>query len=434
MDESAPARGDRVQAVELETIIAKERIVTHFQPILSLKRSSVLGFEALSRAVDGEGRLIPPNILFAAAQQESRSVELDRLCRDKAIHNFRHLEASVREGQPPLLFLNFDTALLDQGVAGSGFLRRQVADGLLAPQRVVIEIVESRVNDVTALSRFIEDYRNQGFLIALDDVGAGYSNLDRIPLIKPDILKIDRSLINDIHRDPYKQEIVQALVRLSRKTGTLVLAEGLESLEECLCVLEHDVDLLQGYYFARPCLPEAIFHEALSGKASGAAAWFRERKIRKINRISRRYQTYHGIIEALKGELSAHRPEAFARVLQRLMGDLPLIEAVYVLDGKGVMLTDTLFRERRPVPGNPLFREARQGDNLSLKEYFYLVMFTGLQRYLTDSYISWATGNLTRTLSSSFKDPAGDGYVLCIDLRVDGEADEDGRGEEAPAR
>jgi len=428
MDQTAPEEADALTAEDLDGIIGREGIVTHFQPVLSLKRSAVLGFEALSRAVDGQGRLISPQSLFASARRQGRSIEVDRLCRDKAILNFRRLEACGRNGQPPLLFLNFDTALLDQGVAGSGFLRKQVADRNLSPRRVVIEIVESRVNDVAALSRFIRDYRDKGFLIALDDVGVGYSNLDRIPLIRPDILKVDRSLIEDIHRDHYKQEIVQALVRLSHKTGTLVLAEGLESLEECLCVLNHDIDLLQGYYFSRPCLPETISFEALSGVTSGTAACFRERRIHDINVISRQHRTYQWVIEGMKRKLASHRPEEFSEVLERLLKNLTLIEAVYVLDGRGVMVTDTLFRERRPARENPLFREARRGDNLSLKDYFYLVMFTGLQRYVTDSYISWATGNLTKTISSAFRGPAGEGYVLCIDVREDDPSAQEGQG------
>jgi len=252
--------------------------------------------------VDGDGRLVSPKGLFALSRQ-SRSIELDRLCRDKAIVNFRRLEACGRNGQPPLLFLNFNTVLLDQGVAGSGFLRKQVADRHLSPRRVVIEIVESRV------------------------------------------------------------------------------------LEECLCVLNHD-----------------------------------------INVISRQHRTYQWVIEGMKRKLASHRPEEFSEVLERLLKNLTLIEAVYVLDGRGVMVTDTLFRDRRPAPENPLFREARRDDNLSLKDYFYLVMFTGLQRYVTDRYISWATGNLTRTISSAFRGPAGEGYVLCIDVREDDPSDQEGQG------
>jgi gamma-glutamylcyclotransferase (GGCT)/AIG2-like uncharacterized protein YtfP len=158
---------------------------------------------------------------------------------------------------------------------------------------------------------------------------------------------------------------------------------------------------------------------------------FREHKIRKTNAISRQHQAYQEIIEGMKRELAAHRPEAFAEVPERLMADLPRIEGLYVLDGSGVMLTDNLFRECRPARTTPLFREAQKGDNLSQKEYFYLVMFTGLQRYVTDSYISWATGNLTRTISSAFRSRTGEGYVLCIDVREDGPGNQDGCEEEA---
>lgn len=126
MDQNAPAMEQGFATEGIAAIIDREAIVTHFQPILSLKRSAVLGFEALRRAVGKEG-LIAPAARFNAARLTGKTVVLDRLCRKKAIRQFHHLEAGGRDGSPPLLFLNFDTALLDQGGAGSGFLRRQVA-------------------------------------------------------------------------------------------------------------------------------------------------------------------------------------------------------------------------------------------------------------------------------------------------------------------
>ena len=79
----------------------------------------------------------------------------------------------------------------------------------LKPENIAIEIIESDVEDLKELQRFVQLYRSYGFLIALDDVGAGHSNLNRIPLIKPDILKIDRFLVQNIQDDFYKQEVLE---------------------------------------------------------------------------------------------------------------------------------------------------------------------------------------------------------------------------------
>ena len=410
-----------INAETLNSIIENEQIIAHFQAVISLKSRLLIGFEALSRGLDAEGnKTIQPDILFASARQERKVVELDRLCRKKAIRQFKHLQTIGQCGTSGLLFLNFDASLLDQGVAGSGFLQDQVSRQNIDPGRVVIEIVESRVRDVLALNRFVQYHRDQGFIIALDDFGKGYSNFDRIAIIRPDIIKIDRSIVQDIHRDHYKQEIFKALVRLSRKTGTLVLAEGVETLEECIYSLDCDADLLQGFFFARPSLPEAISLSEIQHVAGYSADRFREYKISRVNTIRNQYRLHNEIIETMKAALSTSPPESFEDVLNAMIGSLPSIEAAYVLDENGVMITDTVIRTGKiGKKANMLFREARKGDDLSLKEYFYLLNSAVLQNYVTDGYISWATGNPTRTLSVSFRGPSGKTHVLCIDVLAD---------------
>lgn len=429
MDKIDSMEVSTIGAETLDAIIENEQIITHFQPIISLKNRTLFGFEALSRGLNGQGEIIPPNILFTAARRQGRSIELDRLCREKAIQQFHCIEDSGQYGRAPLLFLNFDTSLLDQDVAGSGFLGTQVSRQNIPARQVIIEIVENQVKDISALNSFIHDYRNQGFIIALDDVGAGYSNLDRITVIKPDIIKIDRSIISGIDRDYYKQEILKVMVRLSRKIGALVLAEGVESIEECLCILNCDVDLLQGFFFARPSAPASISPAGLNEISAHTAHRFRECKIDKINRISKQYKTYHKLIEEMIATLSSKPADRFENALKTMIESLPLIEAVYVLDDNGIMLTDTILRKLQMTKGNMLFQKAERGDDLSLKEYFYLLMSTGLQNYVTESYISWATGNLTRTLSASFKGLPGKHYVLCIDILADSSPDNDTYGE-----
>lgn len=409
--------GTLISAENLDSIIHHELVITYFQPIISLKNRLLMGFEALSRGFDIQGnKEIPPNVLFSSARRENKAVEVDRLCREKAIQQFGRMKASDRDGHSSLLFLNFDASLLDRGVAGSGFLGKQVSRLNIPPNRIVIEIVENQVKDINALKGFIQNYREQGFIIALDDVGAGYSNFDRITIIKPDIIKIDRSIISDINHDYYKQEIFKALVRLSRKTGTLVLAEGVETIEECLYVLDYDADLLQGYFFARPSYPENISLSRIRNIAEHSANQFRGYKINKINRISGQYRSYQAIVEDIKSALYKNPLDCFEKILKTMIEQLSSIEAVYVLDENGIMITDTILRESGKGKANMLFRKAGRGDDLSLKEYFYLLLFTGLQNYVTVSYVSWATGTLTRTLSTSFKGSLGETYVLCLDV------------------
>ena len=215
---------------EITEIIHNETIHMHFQPINSISRQVIAGVEALCR---GGANDIQPNHLFAAAEAFGMTLQLDRLCRRKALEAY----AGLPQRNELALFLNFDASVVDQGVEGSGNLLDCVQTLGLDPGHIVIEIIESKVKDLQSLQSFADTYRSHGFLIALDDVGSGYSNVNRIAQIKPDIIKVDQYIIRDIDRLYYKQEILKSLVGLSQKLGTIVVAEGIERKEEAVVSL-----------------------------------------------------------------------------------------------------------------------------------------------------------------------------------------------------
>src|SRR5581483_2074621 len=204
---------------DLSEVLSKELVEAHFQPIVSIRKKMVIGYEGLSRGgLKGSKEHTPPQELFYQAAESGRTLELDRLCRKKVLEGFKPIAAKHPDR---FLSLNFEASVIDQGVVGSGELMRQVKASGLDPASIALEVIESNVKDIGDLQKFIETHRAHGFLIALDDVGAGHSNLNRIPLLKPDILKIDRYLIQNIHAEFYKQEVFKSLANLSRKIGAL---------------------------------------------------------------------------------------------------------------------------------------------------------------------------------------------------------------------
>ena len=138
-----------------------------------------------------------------------------------------------------------------------------------------------------------------------------------------------------------------------------------------------------------------------------------------VHRLRGQFRLYDQTIDRMTSVLSAARTDDFMERLMPYLAEFPFIEAVYVLDGQGFMVTDTMLQPATEKRLEKLFRKAVKGDDLSLKEYFYLLMFSGLKHYVTESYTSLATGNLTRTISSHFIDRTGNLYVLCIDVRGD---------------
>lgn len=403
--------------VVIDDIIGSERVTVHFQPIISIKKKAIIGVEALCRGIDADtSEMIPPNILFDLAKEEGLTIDLDRLCRKKALESYGEL---YFENSNLILFLNIDTSIIDNSIVGSGHLLNMVNQLSINPSNVVIEIVESKVSDLEALKRFVEIYKNHGFLIALDDVGSGHSNLDRIPLVKPDVLKVDRNIINDIDKKYYKQEVFKSLVNLSKKIGALVVAEGVEREEEAIIALELGADMLQGFYFAKPqnyesiasCIEEKIFDTAVN---------FKSYMVERINYVKSRHRGYNIIVNNIINELSNVSIECFDRKLNEMINKYPILECIYVLDQSGMQVSDTfcnrlvLSRHKRLI-----YSPAKKDTDHTLKDYYYLLANAGLNRYTTEPYISLASGNLCITISSLFENVYNNYFILCVDINPD---------------
>jgi len=402
---------------QISEIVRLGAVTTWFQPVVSIRKKEVIGFEGLSRGMTSAG-LVAPAVLYSSARDSGCLLELDRLCREKTLMNFEGRFHNPCGRQ--LVFMNFEASLLDEGACGSGHLIDLVSQMELSPSDIVIEIVESRVRDIGALKRFVITYRDYGFLIALDDIGAGHSNLDRISLLKPDILKIDREVLKDIDRSYHKQEIFKSITNMAHNLGAIVVAEGVETEEEVLQCLALGADLFQGYYFGMPDEPENIpGNSVLMGRIAALAARYKNEEITKLRECRQRHILYAGVIKKLLRGISQVPACNCEERLREMISGNPAVEAFYIVDENGIQITDTVINPDSHVKRQKLFHPARRGDDQSMKEYIYPLLSTGLKRYTTDRYISLATGNICRTVAISYRDAERDKYILCVDFRED---------------
>ncbi|MFZ3132043.1 MAG: EAL domain-containing protein [Desulfosporosinus sp.] len=399
--------------LDINEIIANEEITIYFQPIVSLVKKSVIGMEALCRGIY-RGELVNPNVLFNLAASQGVILDLDRLCRRKALEKFSH-----NHNKELMLFLNFDTSIIDKGVVGSGQLINTVKEFGLQPDRIIIEIIESKVRDVKSLSRFIETYRNHGFMIALDDVGAGYSNLNRIVTTKPDILKIDRSIIDHIDEDFYKQEVLRSMVKLSRKVGCLVVAEGIKREEEAIISLDIGVDMLQGFFFAMPQTLDD-FNAGLPWMTETQLdRTFKEYMMNKTSARKSRNRELDGILTSILTELANMHYSEVEDIIPAIINRFDSLECIYILDEYGFQISETvLSMTNEAISNNAIFQPAPKGTDHSLKDYYYQLLFLCLEKYHTEPYVSLASGNLCITISAWMRNSDGIRRVLCLDIRT----------------
>lgn len=234
------------QRQALITILNRAAVTTLFQPIVSTLEERVVGFEALSRG-PSNSPLHSPLTLFAAARHHGILTELEMLCRERAISRFRSL------GLPGKLFLNVSPeSLLEQQHYRGQTLALLEANGLTADQ-IVIELTEQApIEDLSLLQSALHHYRDMGFSIALDDLGAGYSSLRLWSELQPEYVKIDRHFIDGIHRDPVKREFVSSILQMAKASRAQVIAEGIEQQEELAVLSDIGIDWVQGYLLGRP--------------------------------------------------------------------------------------------------------------------------------------------------------------------------------------
>ncbi len=239
------------QLSTLDHILAHGDISSLFQPIVSLSERRIVGHEALTRGPSDSSLHSPINLL-AAARHGGRLNELEMLCRENACRRYSQLHLQGR------LFLNASPeTLLDASHKPGRTLKLLQQYGIPA-EKVVIELTEQMpTDDFELLDTALHHYRNMGFSIALDDLGAGYSSLRMWSELRPDYVKIDRYFIDGIHRDAVKRGFVESILKIARASQAQVIAEGIELPEELNVLADMGVDLVQGYLLGRP---ECGFH------------------------------------------------------------------------------------------------------------------------------------------------------------------------------
>jgi len=230
----------------LNDIIQNQKLTSLFQPIVSLAKREIFAYEALIRG-PSDSPLHNPLNLFSTAERFKQSLALERVCRKTSIEQYSTLKLSQK------LFLNISPEVLLDAAFKKGETLAILKKMGIPASRVVIEITEHQPTDNYKVMRnAIQHYREMGFEIALDDLGAGYSGLRLWTELMPDYVKIDRHFIQDIDKDSVKLNFVRSIQSMASATNCQVIAEGIETEAEYHAVEKIGVEFCQGYYFARP--------------------------------------------------------------------------------------------------------------------------------------------------------------------------------------
>jgi diguanylate cyclase (GGDEF)-like protein len=216
-------------------LIEEGRLTTDYQPIWDIDAATLLGVESLARP-DPSYELSGPAEAFDIAEQIGRVHQLDVLCVASALRVAPELEPGV------LIFVNLSPSTLDLDADGDDWLQRAIEHAGLSPQRIVVEVTERFGGRIESVVRCLHRLRQQGFKIAVDDVGTGNSGLEMLRRIAAEFVKIDRSIVAAAATEPGARAVLMAMATFARQTGAFVIAEGIEDQEtlQFLSTIEDD--------------------------------------------------------------------------------------------------------------------------------------------------------------------------------------------------
>lgn len=231
-----------------------------YQPIVDVRAQSIYAHEALVRGPAGE----PAPSVLSRVNDENR-YRFDQACRVKAIKTASQIQLQGK------LSINFMPNAIYRPESCIQATLHAARAHSFPVDRIIFETVEGeRVSDGKWLAEVLREYKRIGFLTAIDDFGAGFAGLNLLADFQPDIVKLDMELIRHIDQGRARQAIVRSVARMCEELGILIIAEGVETADECRCLDDLGVRLMQGYLFAKPMFEKAGRVESLNWPALSA--------------------------------------------------------------------------------------------------------------------------------------------------------------------
>ena len=356
-----------------------------FQPFIDTATGRIAGVEALGRLRQADGSLQSVGPLFADPRTPGTTLRrLDRQIRDNALSRLHEAPDDW------FLSLNISPRWINRLRPGQALPSlKQIHTNGVDPQRIVFEITELG-GDIQRLADVVARYREAGARIAIDDFGAGYSQLDRVLALQPDILKLDMRLFQEAAKGGPSSDVVRALAQMAEKTGCWIIAEGVETEAQLSFALECGSRYVQGYLFAQAQL-DWFATDAFVPRFAQLRAAYVQQKLAERGRIMDLRQQLAELMKILQSWALGQAPLSQLPQLQ----DFPWLLRFYQCDRHGTQLTPNFEWRQDAWQADTRYL----GHNWSWRPYFYHLLAEG-----------WDERRLT--LSSTYRDATTNQYCL----------------------
>ncbi len=244
---------------ELGAAIESEQFVLHYQPILRVSSGAIEKAEALVRWNNPKRGPVSPGVFIPLAEESGMIVDIDRWVATAA---FKQVAKWLNDGIDASLSINLSVLSLRDGDFVN-FAEKLLHRSGVPAQNITFEITESAaIEDPEATSRVLHSLRTLGFQLAIDDFGRGYTSIVFLKKLPVDFVKIDKSFIDGIGRDPKDEGVLRAVIALAKGLEILTVAEGVEHANQLEWLAEHGCDYVQGWHVGKAMPPEQFIERA----------------------------------------------------------------------------------------------------------------------------------------------------------------------------
>jgi EAL domain-containing protein (putative c-di-GMP-specific phosphodiesterase class I) len=347
-------------------------------------------------------------VLFSGTRSASEARELDRICRCLHVANF--MEQNVPVGW---LFLNTRPQVFETGWPQRAFIDELSAHFGLPQERIVIEVLEQPADDESAVASMLSASQPRDFLIAIDDFGTGFSNFDRVWRFRPDIVKLDRSLVARAGKRQGEESLIGHLIAMLHQSGTLVLAEGVETDDELMILMQADVDFVQGFWLGQPKGSVQAACERVPALIDSMWRKFAdyERKYARHQRLG-----FEGFAEAVLAAAGSFAATGDLAQAAQFVFSIPEARRVFVTDAQGEQTSPSICAPSVPAPPErlaPLLATTR--SNWSRRAYFKHALAAPGRVAMMGPHYSLIDGEDCYTAAVTLE-RNGETTILCVDF------------------
>ncbi|NGZ05254.1 MAG: EAL domain-containing protein [Magnetococcales bacterium] len=388
------------------------RVGTFFQRIYSTTHQRGVGFEAFCRAIEEDGTTRSASSIFSNIHDQDDVVQMDRM---RLLLHFKNFMAAEIEDRWLMTNLH-PRVMLGVKDPDVQFLAEVLEHTGFPPHQLVIALREHAGNFETVLTRTMAQLKELGCLVLFDDFRAESANLDRLWRLSPDIVKLDHSLIDNALKSGRAKRMLFKLVSLIHASGGLVLMEKIETEQEAHLVMRLEADFVQGRYFGS-LDQRAVRRSAVDwdGAFRNLASQCEREVFKEVHNHNREMGQYTNEFMECAWAVGDEVPlEEAAQKLLRMKG----LERVYLLDHKGLQVSQNIFPEERLKRVDPRYKPLLDsyGATWTRRISFHSAVQNPGVVQISPPYRSNTSLNICTTLSVALR-KGSHVYVLCCDVQ-----------------